>query len=197
MSINWYPASVGDRNADFQNQWWDWGAQSVHIWKVVVGALIANVSSETIPFWLTLEDKQSIEANINAKKPIGDTWAYRKFLAAIFPDTTPLFPYFSEYGDALKILRRLGELFGRKLGFPETCKEWAQYLKEHNHLTGYRKWRTGEIMHRHVCGYAWAEGIHEEGRPPVAFYSLYNDVSLVHWPYPKHDELFSVIPVFK
>lgn len=119
-------------------------------------------------FRLTESEKSSIERDINAKKPIGETPAYQKFLVAIFPDKTPRFPYLADYDDAITVASKLSELFGKNVRLPHE-KEAIKSMKDNNHLTGYRGASSGEIGNADVYGYAWLSGDARGENAPCAW----------------------------
>ncbi len=108
-------------------------------------------------FGLSEQEKSSIEADIMANKPIGDTPAYRKFLRAIFPDREPTFPYLADYDDALTIVSQLSMLCSRPVRLSKEV-EAHQSLKDYNHLTGCRGESTSRVEVAGDCGFAWLFG---------------------------------------
>jgi hypothetical protein len=124
---------------------------------LAIGSQATEVATEMLKFWLTLEDKQSIEADITAEKPIGDTPAYRKFLKGIFPDTEPTFPYLARYDDALMIVSKLWDFFGKTVRLSNE-HEAIDSLKANNHLTGFRDANVGWLHDVDDIGYAWISG---------------------------------------
>lgn len=106
---------------------------------------------------LSEAEKSSIETDITAKKPIGDTPAYLKFLQRVFPDKEPTFPYLADYDDALMVVSQLTQLFGKSVRLPSKNEAIAS-LKNNNHLTGYRDADNGRIGRVGDIGYAWISG---------------------------------------
>lgn len=113
---------------------------------------------EIFPFGLTLAEKQSIEDDINAGKPIMATPAYTKFLSVLLPNGFKVedeneelkfsrdIPEYEIYNGAICvnhvgavaiISEWLSELFGRSVRLP-TSTEIQDKITEHSHYTGYR-----------------------------------------------------------
>lgn len=120
------------------------------------GGDIANTLTQNT-FGLWEKEKSSIEADINAKKPIGDTPAYRKFLMTIFPEKAITFPYLADYDDALVVVSKLSELFGKKVRLPMP-EEAIASLKANFHHTGYRDADSGKVEFNGELGIAWIAG---------------------------------------
>jgi hypothetical protein len=121
-------------------------------------------------FGLSDAEKSSIEREINSKKPIGHTFAYRKFLKAIFPDKKPSFPYLANYDDALVVVSKLSELFGKQVRLPNK-DEAIKSLKSNNHLTGYRDMKSDSIKSPKKYGYAWLSGSASDESAPFAWHN--------------------------
>ena len=133
------------------------------------GGDIANTLTQNT-FGLWEKEKSSIEADINAKKPIGDTPAYRKFLAAIFPEKEITFPYLADYDDALVVVSKLSEFFCKTVRLPNK-DEAIQSLKDNNYFTGFRGASFGAVGGVGDYGYAWLSGeTRGEGAPCVWHY---------------------------
>ena len=124
-------------------------------------------TGEKLAFWLTLEEKSSIEADINAKKPIGDTPAYKKFLKAVFPNKTLSFPYLANYDDAVIVVSKLSKLFGKSVRLPYE-DEAIESLKVNNHLTGFRNSCDDRIVNVDDEGDAWLSGETQDTCAPCA-----------------------------
>lgn len=130
----------------------------------------------TLTFWLTLAEKQSIEADINAGKPIMATPAYIKFLAAFLPnglrvvdekwkiffsiDDIPEYEInngtiYANYAGAVAIMVEwLSELFGRPVRLPAPAYAQKRILK-HFHYAGQRFSYFGDLVWVGENAYAW------------------------------------------
>ncbi len=133
-------------------------ANSTHVEAILVRMNQTNPSSVEAEntknfFWLSEAEKSSIESEVTAKKPIGDTPAYRKFLTAIFPEKTPTFPYLADYDDAFMVVSKLSELFSKPVRLPGK-DEAIKSLKDNSHLTGCRYAGSGVVEYVDDGGYA-------------------------------------------
>ncbi len=167
----------------------------------VLSGQIGNNSEapvETPKFWLTIEEKASIEADINAGKPITATPAYTKFLSALLPswlkieDENGLLkfslnaPEYEVYNGAIRlnhagataiIVDWLSKLFDRVVRLP-TAREVYKKIAEHDHFVGYREkmdtdrhWNNswGESKYIGDTGTSWIKGRASENEAPLAW----------------------------
>ncbi len=176
-----------------------WSVSEIISWNVQSQASATLATpTETLPFWLTLAEKQSIEGDIHAKKPIwvGESMsAYQKFLNSVFHKEVSVSPYLESHTDAQQIITALKQLFPDKnQSLRLANREEAQAsLSANNHLTGYRDAGSGEIEFAGFVGYAWIDdGMRFEDAPFV--WRNLSDNSDHDWFNPLYG--LSVIPVF-
>lgn len=148
---------------------------------------------ETLNFWLTIEEIQSIEADINMMKPISNTPAYRKFLEAIFPDKKILFPYLADYEDANAIINQLSRLFWKSVRLSKE-KEAIKSLKVNNIFAGYRNSSNDGLLQETDYAMVWLLDTSWGEKVPCVLYCLHADD--VHVGTTNRRDGISVIPVF-
>lgn len=138
---------------------------------------VPESTGETPKFWLTIEEKQSIENDINAGKPIMATPAYTKFLSVLLPNGLKVedekwllkfsrdIPEYEIYNGAIRanyagamaiISEWLSELFGRSVLLP-TSNEVQDRVAEYNHYAGFR-FSGGESLFVGALGQGWIFG---------------------------------------
>ena len=172
-------------------------------WWVPIGTLsqivasqargIVEKPSESLPFWLTTEERESIAADITARKPIWDTPAYRKFLQFIFPNTSVTFPYLPGYFDALLVVSHLSKLFGRVVRLPDE-REAKTFLLHNEHLTGYYNPDSKTVMGTGNYGCVWIANDNAKNLPMVV--TLYRNNGQLDTKEARAEEWSSVIPIF-
>lgn len=150
---------------------------------------VTENTEETLTFWLTLAEKQSIELDIHAGKPIMATPAYIKFLAALLPNglrvedekgliffssDTPEYEINNrsiEYefnngsiranhaGAVAIIVEWLSELFGKPVRLP-TGTEVQARIAEHYNFIGFRH-SGGSVSSTFMdfVGWGWVDGV--------------------------------------
>ncbi len=156
---------------------------------LTVGNPVPEDTAENTSFWLTLEEKRSIEADINAGKPIMATLAYTKFLSALLPNGLKVedkkqllkfsrdIPEYEIHNGAIRanytgavaiIADWISQLFGKSVRFL-TDTEVKEKIAEHQHFAGYRgaddgrSWFVGDI------GYGWVAGDAGNENAPYAW----------------------------
>ena len=187
-----------DQNWNWLPQnWWSKGLKCRGAEKVAAilwtsGNPVPENTVENLSFWLFLVEKQSIEADINAGKPIMATPAYTKFLAALLPNglkiedekqllkfsrDTPEYEIHNggirtNYECAVNITQWLSELFGRSVRLlPEfsPVSVIQEKIGEHHHYAGLRHSYTGKSVEVYEVGYAWASRSIEKSKALTVF----------------------------